>query len=371
MKFALFAEIPVARPWEKGKEAAALKNTIEQAVFAEEMGFDSFWTVEHHFLDEFSHCSNPEVLYGAVAARTSKLRIGYGVRLAPSPYNHPIRTAESVATLDCISDGRVEWGTGRSATRLELEGFGINPHQTREMLGECIDHVVGCWTNDEYEFEGKYWKMPKRRVHPKPVQQPHPPIWSATTSVEGHYEIGKMGVGLLSFAVGVPPEDLIPRLEAYRRGQADCEAPKGKFRNERVVTFTMAHCAATDQQAFDEAEESMVWYPKQGPALIGATADYARQFQDDLGTYGYTEDLKKIESSGTADLLDFNYIKESAAAMVGGPERCVEIAKRYEAAGCDLLFCLANPYNITHEQTMNSLEHIGKYVIPELDRDPS
>lgn len=369
MKFALFAEIPVPKPWEPGKEAAALKNTIEQAVFAEEMGFDSFWSVEHHFLDEFSHCSNPEVLYGAIAARTSTLRIGYGVRLTPKPYNHPVRTAESIATLDCISDGRVEWGTGRSATRLELEGFGINPHETREMLSECIDHVVGCWTNDEYEFEGKYWQMPKRRVHPKPVQDPHPPIWTATTSEDGHYEVGKMGVGLLSFAVGVPPEDMIPRIAAYRRGQKDCEKPKGLFRNERVVTFTMAHCAATNQQAFDEAEESMVWYPKKGPELIGATADYARQFQDDLGTYHYTEDMKKVQESGAMDQLDFEYIKQSGGAMVGDPDRCIEIAKRYEAAGCDLLFCLANPYNITHEQTMSSLEQLGKYVIPELDKD--
>ncbi|NQZ95776.1 MAG: LLM class flavin-dependent oxidoreductase [Myxococcales bacterium] len=367
MKFALFYEIPVPRPWTPGKEQAALKNTIEQAVFGEEMGFHSFWTVEHHFLDEFSHCSNPEILYGAIAARTTTLRIGYGVRLTPKPYNHPIRTAESIATLDNISDGRVEWGTGRSATRLELEGFGINPHETREMLGEAIDFVVGCWTNDEYEFEGKYWQMPKRRVHPKPVQDPHPPIWTATTSVDGHYEVGKMGVGLLSFAVGVPPEDLIPRVEAYKKGQADCEKPKGLFRNDQVVAFTMAHCTATNEQAFAEGEESMVWYPKKGPELIGATADYARQFQKDLGTYHYTADMKQLQQSGAVDALTFDYIRDVGAAMVGDPDRCTEIAKRYEAAGCDLLFCLLNPYNISHEQVMNSIEHIGKYVIPEFD----
>ena len=370
MKFALFYEIPVPRPWTPGKEQAALKNTIEQAVFGEEMGFHSFWTVEHHFLDEFSHCSNPEILYGAIAARTSRLRIGYGVRLTPKPYNHPIRTAESVATLDNISDGRVDWGTGRSATRLELEGFGINPHETREMLGEAIDHVVGMWTNDEYEFEGKYWSMPRRRVHPKPVQDPHPPIWSATTSIDGHFEIGKMGVGLLSFSVGVPPEDLIPRVESYRKGLAECAKPKGAILNDRVATFTMAHCAATNDQAFEEAADSMVWYPKHGVEIIGATADYARQFQEDLGTYHYTEQSKQIANQkGALDGLDFNYIKESAAAMVGDPDRCIEIGKRYEAAGCELLFCLLNPYDISHEQVMNSIEHFGKYVIPEFEND--
>lgn len=369
MKFAFFCEIPVARPWTPGKEQAALKNTIDQAVFAEEMGFHSFWTVEHHFLEEFSHCSNPEVLYGAVAARTSTLRLGYGVRLTPKPYNHPIRSAESAATLDNISDGRVEFGTGRSATRLELEGFGIDPRETRAMLGEAIDHIVGCWTNDEYEFDGKYWSMPRRRVLPKPVQDPHPPIWSATTSLDGHYEVGRMGVGLLSFAVGVPPEDLIPRVEAYRKGQAACKKPKGVTVNDKVVTFTMAHCAATNDKAFAEAERSMVWYPKKGANMIADTADYARSFDEDLGTYGYTAETKQLADTGVIDQISFDYIKEAGAAMVGDPDRCIETAKRYEAAGCDLLFCLLNPYDMTHEQVMSSIEHLGKYVIPELDRD--
>jgi alkanesulfonate monooxygenase SsuD/methylene tetrahydromethanopterin reductase-like flavin-dependent oxidoreductase (luciferase family) len=362
--FALFYEIPVARPWTPGKEHQAYKDVIEQAVFGEEMGFHSFWTVEHHFLEEFSHCSNPEVLYGAIAARTSKLRIGYGVRLAPKPYNHPVRTAESVAVLDLISDGRVELGTGRSATRIELEGFGIDPHQTREMLAEALDHVVGCWTHDEWEFQGRYWSMPKRRVLPKPLQRPHPPIWTATTSLDGHYEVGKMGVGLLSFSVGVPPEDLIPRVEAYRKGQSECTRPKGAFRNARVATFTMAHCADSDAKAFAEAAESMVWYARRGGQMIAEVADYARRFREDLGTYHYVGSIQP----GGLDQISFDYLRDAAAAMVGDPDRCIAIAKRYEAAGCDLLFCLLNPYEMTHDQVMRSIELIGRHVIPELAR---
>src|ERR1700682_2246138 len=133
MKFALFYEIPVARPWNPESEHLAYKNTLEQAVPGEAAGFHAFWTVEHHYLEEYSHCSNPEVLYGAIAARTTRMRLGYGVRLMPKPYNHPVRTAESVAVLDLLSDGRVDFGTGRSATRIELEGFGVDPKDTREM----------------------------------------------------------------------------------------------------------------------------------------------------------------------------------------------------------------------------------------------
>ena len=116
MDFALFYEIPVPKPWGPNSEHDAYHNTIEQAVLGEQAGFQSFWTVEHHFLDEYSHCSAPDALYGAIAAKTSTLRIGHGVRLLPKPYNHPVRAAEAAAVVDIISDGRLEFGTGRSST---------------------------------------------------------------------------------------------------------------------------------------------------------------------------------------------------------------------------------------------------------------
>src|ERR1700723_4192959 len=144
MKFALFYEIPVPRPWTPESELIAYRNTLEQAVAGDRFGWDAFWTVEHHFLQEYSHCSNPEVLYGAIAARTEKIRLGYGVRLMPKPYNHPVRTAESVAVLDLLSKGRVDMGAGRSATRGELEGFGLDPAQSRQMWQEALEHIVGC-----------------------------------------------------------------------------------------------------------------------------------------------------------------------------------------------------------------------------------
>ncbi len=133
MRFALFYEIPVPKPWTPDKEHQAYKDTLDQAILGDEVGFHAFWTVEHHFLEEYSHCSNPEVLYGAVAARTKNIRIGYGVRLLPAPYNHPIRSAESAAVLDLISDGRVDFGTGRSSTGMEPEGFDVNPPETPQI----------------------------------------------------------------------------------------------------------------------------------------------------------------------------------------------------------------------------------------------
>jgi alkanesulfonate monooxygenase SsuD/methylene tetrahydromethanopterin reductase-like flavin-dependent oxidoreductase (luciferase family) len=305
------------------------------------------------------------VLYGHLSAVTKNLRLGYGVRLLPKPYNHPVRTAESVATLDIISGGRVEFGTGRSSTRAEIEGFGIDPHETREMWDEALGHIVGCWTNDEYEFAGKHWQMPPRRVHPKPLQDPHPPMWGATSSVEGHYEIGSRGLGLLSFTVGNPPEQLEERIQNYRRGQADCTQPVGKFRNEQAATFTMVHCNDTNEKARAVAEESFVWYPKTAALSIASLAEWMAEGQQELGNYGYAGEALKGKQSGMFDFLNMDYIYDSGAGVVGDPDRCIEICKRYEAVGCELLFCLLNPYNIPHEEVMHSIELLGKHVIPE------
>ena len=365
MKFALFYEIPVPKPFTPGKEHAAYKHTLEQAVLGEQAGFHSFWTVEHHFLEEYSHCSNPEILYGAIAARTSTMRIGYGVRLLPKPYNHPIRTAESVAVLDLLSDGRVEFGTGRSSTRLEIEGFDIDPQETREMWSEALGHIVGAWTNEHYQADGKHWKMgAPRRVQPKPLQDPHPPIWGATSSEDGHREIGRHGIGLCSFTVGVPPEDLTRRIDMYREGLAECDQPVGKFVNDRAATFTMVHCADTNEAAFADAEEAFPWYIKSAVHHIGSLAEWQSGVGKELGTYGYAEQMWQHDHDGTLESLDFDYLRDSGSAVVGDPQRCIELAKRYEAAGCDLLLCLVNPYNIPHEKVMRSIELFGEQVIP-------
>jgi alkanesulfonate monooxygenase SsuD/methylene tetrahydromethanopterin reductase-like flavin-dependent oxidoreductase (luciferase family) len=365
VQFALFYEIPVPRPWGADSEHQAYKNVLAQAVAAERFGWDAFWTVEHHFLSEFSHCSNPEVLYGAVAALTERIRIGYGVRLMPQPYNHPVRTAESVAVLDLLSDGRVDLGTGRSSTRAELEGFNVDPAETRAMWQEAIGHVVGCWTNDEYEFAGKHWQMPKRRVHPKPRQKPHPPIWGATSSEDGHRQVGALGLGLCSFAVGVSPQEVKAKVDIYREAVEKCTTPIGAFVNNQAATFTMALCDQDRSTAHDLARESFEWYPKTGARHIASMTDWMIERKQDLGSYAYAADMKKIDDEGALDLLSLEYLVEANACVLGTPGDCIKTVRLYEEAGIDLLLCLVNPYNIPHDAVMRTIELMGKEVIPE------
>jgi alkanesulfonate monooxygenase SsuD/methylene tetrahydromethanopterin reductase-like flavin-dependent oxidoreductase (luciferase family) len=368
VRFALFYEIPVARPWGRDSEHRAYKDVLEQAVLGDAVGFHAFWTVEHHFLEEFSHCSNPEVLYGAVAARTTNLRIGYGVRLAPKPYNHPVRSAESAAVLDLLSDGRVDFGTGRSSTRLELEGFGIHPDETREMWQEAVEHIIGCWTHDEYEFAGKHWSMPRRRVLPKPIQAPHPPVFGATGSDSGHQLMGELGIGLCSFSVGVPPEDVKRRIDIYRKAVAACTRPLGAAINDQTAAFTMVNCAPTRAESYEISRDNFVWYTKRSAELITSVAAWLEEMQRELGTYQYLGDVQKLVKQGMHDLVNFDYLKDCNAVIVGDPDEVIERCRAYEAAGVDLLLCLMNPYAVPHEKVMQSIELMGKYVIPAFAR---
>ncbi|MHB1785024.1 MAG: LLM class flavin-dependent oxidoreductase [Acidimicrobiales bacterium] len=138
MKFGLLDEIEVLRPWGETSQSDAFWEAIEQIQVAEEVGFDHVWSVEHHFLDQFSLSSAPEVWLAAAAQHTSTIRIGDGVVLLPFGYNHPIRVAERTATLDSVSRGRLEVGTGRSITRIEMEAFGVDPARTRAEWDEAI-----------------------------------------------------------------------------------------------------------------------------------------------------------------------------------------------------------------------------------------
>ena len=300
MKFALFYEIPVPRPWGDDSELVAYRNTLEQAIAGDRFGWHAFWTVEHHFLQEYSHCSNPEVLYGAIAARTERIRLGYGVRLMPKPYNHPVRTAESVAVLDLLSGGRVDLGTGRSATRAELEGFGIDPAESRRMWQEAIEHVVGCWTNEEYEFAGEFWQMPRRRVQPKPLAEATP------AAVGRHHQRRGPRPGRRPR----PRPVLLRRGPAAGGGQAQdrhlprrrraLREPIGAFVHNQAATFTMAICAPDRDEAIAEARESFEWYPKTGARQIATLTDWMAERNEALGTYAYAADMKKTDDEGTA-----------------------------------------------------------------------
>jgi alkanesulfonate monooxygenase SsuD/methylene tetrahydromethanopterin reductase-like flavin-dependent oxidoreductase (luciferase family) len=233
------------------------------------------------------------------------------------------------------------------------------------MWQEAIGHVVGCWTNDEYSFEGEFWKMPKRRVLPKPVQKPHPPLWGATSSDDGHEQVGALGLGLCSFAVGIAPEIVKKKIDRYRRAVRACTQPIGAFVHDEAATFTMTICAPSRQEAWDTARESFEWYPKTGARLIGSLAEWMNERQEGLGNYAYASEMAAHAQTGALDLLSLEYLTDTGACVLGTPEECIEACRRYEEAGVDLLLCLVNPYKIPHESVMQTIELMGTEVIPK------
>ena len=170
MKFGLIYELQQQKPWAENQEHKTYHEALDQIELADKVGFDYVWEVEHHFLVEYSHSSAPEVFLAAASQRTKNIRIGQGVALLPSPFNHPIRVAERAAALDIVSNGRLELGTGRSITEQELGGFGIDLADSRPMWEEAIQMIPKMWTNETFDWEGDYFVVPPRMVLPKPMQ---------------------------------------------------------------------------------------------------------------------------------------------------------------------------------------------------------
>ena len=286
----------------------------------------------------------------------------------PKPYNHPVRTAESVAVLDLLSDGRVDFGTGRSSTRAELEGFGIDPHETRAMWQEAIEHVVGCWTNDEHEFDGKLLVDAEaaRAAEAAPgtapadlgrdVERRRPPRRSARSA---------------SACARSPsvcsPEEVKQKIDIYREAVAALRAADRQVRERpRAATFTMTLCAPTREEAHAVARESFEWYPKAGARQIATVAEWMaeqKQRARQLRLRGRHAGRRRSAPSTCSSL---EYLVDAGACVLGTPDQCLETCERYEAAGVDLLLCLVNPYKIPHESVMQTIELMGRHVIPRL-----
>src|ERR1043166_4353557 len=196
MQFGIFYEHQLPRPWQEDSEARLIHEALAQVELADRLGLDYAPEHQHHFLVDYSHSSAPEVFLAACAARTERIRLGHGIVLMPPGYNHPARVAERIAMLDLVSGGRVEFGTGESASRMELEGFGIKPAERRAMWRECVEQVANMMVMDPYPgFQGQYFSMPVRNVLPKPVQKPHPPIWVACSNRETIHLAAQLGIG--------------------------------------------------------------------------------------------------------------------------------------------------------------------------------
>ena len=222
MKFGYFNQLQMPKPWPENAEVQLYKDAMAEAVLAEEVGFEYYWQTEHHFYPEIGHSSAPELFLAALAQHTSKIRLGLGVVVLPC--NHPFRVVEYVSTLDVLSGGRVELGTGRGASVYHSEAFGYDAEGAKELWDESIQIIASMFVDDPFPgWKGTHYDLPQRDLVPKPVQKPHPPMWLAATQPATFAKAARMGLGILGFSA-IEPEKMIPAIRAYQDAMPECEA---------------------------------------------------------------------------------------------------------------------------------------------------
>ncbi len=349
MKFGIFYEHQLPRPWSPGDEQKLFQDALEQVELADRLGIEYAWEVEHHFLEEYSHSSAPEVFLAACSQRTKRIRLGHGIVLMPSGYNHPARVAERIATLDLVSNGRVEFGTGESASLAELGGFRVSAETKRDQWQESVEQAANMLAMDPYPgFEGKYFSMPCRNVVPKPVQRPHPPLWIACSNRDTIHVAAKLGIGALTFAF-IDPEEAKKWVDDYYTTlKSEC-VPIGHAINPNIAMVTGFSCHQDEEEAKRRGMDGFRFF---GYAL-GHHYIYGEH------TPGRTNIWERFEAARD------NMPQEGANRGIGTPEQLRQHLRSFQEAGVDQVCFIQQGGRNKHEHICESLELFGKEVMPE------
>jgi alkanesulfonate monooxygenase SsuD/methylene tetrahydromethanopterin reductase-like flavin-dependent oxidoreductase (luciferase family) len=349
MKFGIFYEHQLPRPWLEGAELRLFQEALHQVELADRLGIDFAWEVEHHFLEEYSHSSAPEVFLAACSQRTKRMRLGHGIVLMPPSYNHPARVAERIATLDLVSGGRVEWGTGQGASAAEIGGFGIDPEQRHAMWLEATAEAANMLVMNPYPgYQGKYFSMPCRNLVPKSVQKPHPPIWLACSRRETIHQAARHGIGALTFAFIDQNEAARWVAEYYDIIKSDDCVPLGHTVNANVAMVAGFSCHADAEEARRRGLDGFRFF---GYAL-------GHHYIFGQHTPGRTSIWAKYEQA--RDLLPVS----PGAGGIGTPEQIAENMRRFEEAGVDQVVFLQQGGNNEHAHICESLELFAEAVMP-------
>lgn len=376
MKFGIFYEHQLPRPWDDRSEQQLINDALEQVELADRLGIQYLWEVEHHFLEEYSHSSAPEVFLAAASQRTRQMRIGHGIIQTAPAYNHPARTAERVAMLDLVSNGRVEFGSGESGSEAELGGFLLDPAMKREAWLEGLEVALRCMVESPFTgVEGKYVTMPPRNVVPKPVQKPHPPLWVACSRRDTILLAAEKGIGALTFAF-IEPEDAKAWVDDYEATVRTKCVPVGWTINPQVACVTPMMCAHDEDEAIRRGLEGANFF---GYSLahfyvfgehVPARTNVWEEFKDRRGKMGYSPEAALATRQQTLGATIASGDETGLRGAVGTPEQLREFLRRYEEAGVDQLIFVMQAGNNRHEHIMESIELFGSEVLPEfVERD--
>ncbi len=356
MKFGLSVELSVPRPFAPGAERQVYQHALEYIALADKLGFDQAWTVEHHFLEEYSHSSAPEVFMSAAAMLTERIRLCFGIAVCIPEFQSPVRLAEKAAVLDVISNGRVEVGTGRSGTWNELGGFGVDMDDSKKTWDEYVRMLPKMWTQERFAWDGRCFKMPERAILPKPVQRPHPPLWVAVSSPGTEIDAAERGLGALAVSFGGMAE-YEKKVKTYRSIIQHCE-PVGQQVNNQFNAVNFLYC----HEDADKAAEV-------GKRLAGSFSSAAAQFMDvkeyPTETYLAPGLLAAIRRDVNSPA---NQAKGPDGLCCGTPDQIVHALKQWESVGIDRMLFLVNALEtVPQDELLASMRLFAEEVMPHFD----
>jgi len=366
MRFGVFYELQLPRPWDEDAEHRLFHEALDQVVLADELGLDYAWEVEHHFLEEYSHSSAPEVFLAAASARTKNIRLGHGIRQVIANYNHPARTAETIGTLDLVSSGRVDFGIGEGATRLELGGFGIPAKTKRAMSLEAAEQIANMMTMSPYPgYNGTSFSMPCRNVLPKPLQKPHPPMWMACTNRDTIKVAAENGLGALAFSFVDPEEARSWSKIYYDIIKSDACVPLGHSVNANLAVVSAFSIHPDRLEAIRRGQEGFEFFGFALQALVSrdSVPGYSKiwsNFQAERKID--TEEMLRRAASNDPSRF-------AHAPGIGTPEDLIDHLKALRESGIDQVILMQQCGRNKHEHICAALELFARRVMPEIVKD--
>jgi alkanesulfonate monooxygenase SsuD/methylene tetrahydromethanopterin reductase-like flavin-dependent oxidoreductase (luciferase family) len=350
VKSSLFTEIQCPQG---SSPAARLEEFMDQAELADRLGFNTYWIAEIHCQPKFSLLSAPYVILGAVAQRTKRLRLGVAVNTLP--VHHPVQLAEEAAMLDLLSNGRMEFAAGGGHPHSRAyECFGADHKSTHDFMAEGIEVIRKAWSKETLTFKGKFFDIPEVIVNPKPVQKPLPPIYMATSSLDG-VEVGaRLGVNLFLPIHTRTPEQVVEYASAYWNGLKE---HRHDPRTRELGLLIPMHLATTTGKAKARSEEGVMSYFK---TILDMRLDYT-----DWLTRRGVELPSRLRTAAGAQVA-FETVCEKHA-VIGDSGLAGETIKALkEKTGASTILTWFNIGNVPHAAVKESMQQFAAEVMPRL-----
>lgn len=348
MKFGLFYEHQLPRPWRPDSEYQLLQDSLAQIELADRLGYDYAWAVEHHFLEEYSHSSAPEVFLAAASQRTQRIRLGHGIIQLTT--NHPARVAERVATLDLLSKGRVELGIGEGSSTTELHPFDRRYRDKRAIWEDAVRCMLPMFWESDWAYDGEHFKFPARNVVPKPMQQPHPPLWVACSQMETIRMAGRRGMGALAFQF-LNANSAQAWVHAYYNAYTKTLDKLTNYQpNPNLAIVAGFMCAPTDEEAQRLADGwtffqfCLAFYGSHGPVARGSVSMWDE----------YEKWRATAEGQGAGGV-----------SLIGSPATLRRRLHEFEESHIDQVILLNQAGKTTHTAICDSLDLFAREVMPE------